>query len=153
MTRQITRRLFATLAITVAVLSITATATAVGVLSNSKSIQTSGTVKAVNVAVYWNSACTNTTTTVNWGTLSPATSNTITLYIRNEGNTAVKLNLTTQNWNPTNTPNYMGLTWNRQDQTLNAGTTTTANLTLTVFSNITGITNFSFDIIIAGTEQ
>jgi hypothetical protein len=153
MTRQITHRLFATLAITVAVLSSTATATALGLLSNSKSIQTYGAVKAVGVGVYWNADCTNTTSTINWGTLSPGTSKNLTFYVRNEANTAVQLTLTTQNWNPANAPNYMTPTWNRQGQTLTAGSLTAANLTLTLFSNIAGITNFSFDIIITGTEQ
>jgi hypothetical protein len=47
----------------------------------------------------------------------------------------------------------MGLAWNRQAQTVNASSVLAATLTLSVFSNVTGITNFSFDIVIVGAEQ
>jgi hypothetical protein len=153
MTLQPAHKLLATLALAVTVLAATATISTLAAISNSKSIQNYGTVKAVNVGVYWDSACTNATSTVNWGMLSPGASSNVTLYVRNEGNIAVKLSLTTQNWNPVNTSNYMGLTWNRQGQTVNAGSVTQAALTLSVYSNVTGITSFSFDIIIAGIEQ
>jgi hypothetical protein len=155
MTFQLTHKLFAILALVVTVLSVTATATltTLAALSNSKTVQNYGTVKAVNVGVYWDSNCTNTTSTVNWGMLSPGTSSNATLYVRNEGNVALKLSLTTQNWNPVNASNYMGLAWNRQAQTVNASSVLTATLTLSVFSNVTGITSFSFDMVIAGTEQ
>jgi len=153
MTLQPARKLLAALALAVTVLGATATISTLAAMSNSKSIQNYGTVKAVNVGVYWDSGCTNATSTVNWGMLSPGASGNVMLYVRNEGNIAVKLSLTTQNWNPANAPSYMALAWNRQGQTVNAGSSTQATLTLSVFSNITGITNFSFDIVIAGVEQ
>jgi hypothetical protein len=153
MTLQPTHKLLATLILAVTVLAATAAISTLAAISNSKSIQNYGTVKAVNVGVYWDSACTNATSTVNWGMLSPGASSNVTLYVRNEGNIAFKLSLTTQNWNPVNASNYMALTWNRQGQTLNAGSVTQAALTLSVYSNVTGITSFSFDIIIAGIEQ
>jgi type IV secretory pathway VirB10-like protein len=73
--------------------------------------------------------------------------------MKNEGNVAVKLSLIAQNWNPTNAPNYMGLSWNREGLIVNSGTVITATLTLSVSSSISGITSFSFDIVITGTEQ
>jgi len=154
MTFQITNKLFAVLSLAVTVLSVAATATITtfAALSNSRTVQNYGTVKAVNVGVYWDSNCTNTTSTVNWGMLSPGTSSNVTLYVRNEGNIAFRLSLTTQNWNPAGASSYMGLAWNRQGQTVNASSVLAATLTLSVFSNVTGITNFSFDIVIAGTE-
>ena len=150
---QFGHRFLATIALAIVVLGVMVALSAYGVLSNSRSVQSYGSVKAVNVGVYWDSSCTNTTSTVDWGMLSPGTSKNVTLYVRNEGNTAVKLSLTTQNWNPLSASNYMRLSWNREAQTVNLGSVLNATLTFSVLSNVTGITNFSFDIVIAGTEQ
>jgi hypothetical protein len=150
---RLTNKLFATAALAVAVLASTATFAALGAVSNNKSLPSQGTIKAVNLGVYWDNACTNTTTAVNWGMMAPGSANNVTLYVRNDGNVAVKLNMTTQGWNPTNTPSYVTLTWNREGQVLNPKTVTTATLTLSVSASVSGITNFSFNIIMTGVEQ
>lgn len=137
----------------IAVLATTLLIVIAGAVSNSRSVPSRGTVKKINLGVYWDSGCTNATATVYWGMLSPGTLNNVTLNLRNEGNLAVKLNLTAQNWNPLNTSNYMRLTWNREGQALSPGTVAPATLTLSVFANTSGITDFSFDIVIAGLEQ
>jgi hypothetical protein len=153
MTLQPTRKLLLAVALVATVLGTMATISTLAAMSNGRSIQSYGTVKSANVGVYWDSGCTNATTIVNWGMLSSGASANVMLYVRNEGNVALKLSLTTENWNPSNALNYMTLGWNRQGQTLNAGSSTQATLTLFVFQNATGITNFSFDIIITGAEQ
>jgi len=150
---QITQRLFATITLVILAVGAVAAIMAFGALSNNRSIQSYGTVKAVNVGVYWNSGCTNVTSTVNWGMLSPGTLKNVTLYVKNEGNVAVTLSLAAQNWSPVNAPNYMALSWNRGGQTLTSGSIVSATLTLSVSSSISGITSFSFDIIITGVEQ
>lgn len=150
---QLTRRLLATAMIAVAIVGAVTTITAFAVMSNNRSIQSSGTVKAVNVGVYWDSACTNVTSSINWGMLSPGGSTSFTIYVKNEGNVAMKLSLVAQNWNPTNAPSYMTLSWNREGQTVNSGSVLSATLTLSVSSSISGITSFSLNIIITGTEQ
>jgi hypothetical protein len=150
---QLTNRLLATVIIAVAIVGIVVTVMAFGALSSNRSIQSFGTVKAVNVGVYWNSACSNVTSTVNWGMLSPGASKNVTIYVKNEGNVAVKLSLVAQNWSPTNAPNYMALSWNREGQIVSSGSVVPATLTLSVYSSITGITSFSFDIVISGLEQ
>jgi hypothetical protein len=153
MAAQITPRILATAMIAVAIVGAASTIIALGVLSNNKTVQSYGTIKAVNVGVYWNSACTNVTSSINWGMLSPGGSKNFTLYVKNEGNVAVKLSLVTQNWNPTSAPTYVGLSWNREAQTVTSGSVVAAILTLSVSSSISGITNFSMDIVITGTEQ
>jgi hypothetical protein len=131
-------------------LGIAAVITVSGLLSNSRTLQSSGTVKAVNIGVYWDSGCTNATSTIGWGMLSPGESKNVTVYLRNEGNVALRSNLTVQNWVPTGSSSYMGLVWNRENQTITAGSVVTAVLTLSVSPSITGITDFSFDIVITG---
>jgi hypothetical protein len=120
---------------------------------SSKNIRNQGQMKKVNVSVYWDSACTNATTSIDWGTLTPGTANSKTFYVRNEGNTPLVLSMTILNWNPNNASNCLSLTWNLQGQTINSASTKTATLTLTATADTTGIASFSFDVTIAGTGQ
>jgi len=48
---------------------------------------------------------------------------------------------------------YITLDWDRDDYVLSSGESVQAVLTLSVSSSITGITSFSFDIVITGTES
>lgn len=118
-------------------------------VQTSRTVPSSGLVKGIGVGIYWNSACTNKTTSINWGLLEPGSNKTVTVYIRNEGNAAAALSLTTQNWNPTNTSTYITLNWNYAGQTLSVGQILQVKLTLVISPNITGIANFSFDTIIS----
>ena len=147
-----TQKIFATIMLAVVGVGIATAITVFGLLSNSKNIQSSGTVRAVNIGVYWDSGCTNATSTIGWGMLSPGESKNVTVYLRNEGNVALRSNLTVQNWVPTGSSSYMGLVWNRENQTVAVGSVVTAVLTLSVSPSITGITDFSFDITITGTQ-
>lgn len=118
-----------------------------------KNILNQGQMKKVNVSIYWDSACTNATTSINWGIITPGTANSKTFYVRNEGNTPLVLSITVLNWNPSNASNCLSLTWDLQGQTINSASTKTATLTLTATADTTGITSFSFDATIAGTAQ
>jgi hypothetical protein len=104
-------------------------------------------------AAYWNSACTNVTSTVDWGTLSPGNVANVSFYLRNEGNWPMRLYLTTQNWNPTNASSYISVSWNREAQTLAAGNVILATLTLNVSASISGVAIFSFETVFTGAEQ
>jgi hypothetical protein len=114
-----------------------------------RTVTNSGSIKAIGVDVYWDQACTNPVSSVNWGIVSPGGTKDITVYIKNTGNSPITLSMATSNWNPTNAHNYMTLTWNYAGQTINANNVTPVTFTLTVSASITGITNFSFDITIA----
>jgi hypothetical protein len=127
----------------------------VGVMSavqTSITVSTTGTISAMGVGVYWNSGYTNRTSTINWGTLDPGTQKSFTVYIRNEGNTAVTLTQSTSNWSPSTASNYLSLTWNYNGQTINPGSSIQITLTLTVNAGITGVTSFSFNIVIVGSN-
>ena len=117
-----------------------------------RTIPNTGNVKTSGVNVYWNLACTNETTNINWGALSPNTAKSYTLYIKNNGTVPITLSMTTDTWNPSNAANYITLNWNCTGHVLNQNSVTAAYLTLTISPNTTGITNFSFDITITGSE-
>jgi hypothetical protein len=111
-------------------------------------ISNQGALKAVGVGVYLDSGLTNKVSSIDWGVLEPGSNVNKTVYIRNEGNAAATLSLTTSNWSPSNASNYLTLTWNYGDQTLNVNEAIQVKFTLSASSSVTGITNFSFDITI-----
>jgi hypothetical protein len=127
------------------------TATTAGLLSVSQTVSSSGTVTAVNVGVYSDSACTLTLTSIDWGTISPGNSVTRTIYVKNTGNTQITLSMTTTSWNPSSADGPITLTWDKESSTLTVGESTAATLTLSVSSSISGITTFSVNIVITGT--
>jgi hypothetical protein len=125
--------------------------TALSLLNNSRTVTNSGSVKGVGVGIYWDSACTNRTSSINWGLLEPGSNKNVTVYVRNEGNAAATLSKAAQNWNPSTASSYMSLNWNYAGQTLSVNQVIQVKLTLVVSSTVSGITNFSFDIIITAT--
>ncbi|MBT0159211.1 hypothetical protein G4O51_04420 [Candidatus Bathyarchaeota archaeon A05DMB-2] len=107
-------------------------------------------ISTVGVSVYWDSAYSNKTSSINWGTLDPGAQKSVTVYIRNEGSLAVTLTLSTSNWSPSTASNYLTLTWNYNGQTINPGASVQVRLTLTTSASVTGVTAFSFNIVITG---
>ena len=117
-----------------------------------RTIPNTGNVKTSGVNVYWNLACTNETTNINWGSLNPNTTKSYTIYVKNNGTVPVTLSMTTNTWSPANAASYITLSWDCNGIVLNQNSVTPAYLTLTVSPNISGITSFSFDITITGSE-
>ena len=126
--------------------------TALGALVATRTISNSGSVTAVGVGVYSDNACTTALSAISWGTLNPGDVKTYTVYVRNEGTVSVMLNMTVSNWNPSSASSYITLTWNKEKSTLTAGQVVPAVLTLSVSSSVSGVTSFSFDITITGTQ-
>jgi len=125
-----------------------------GLLIASQTIPNTGNVKAIGVGVYSDSACTQEVLSIPWGTLDPGETCDETVYIRNEGNVAVVLSMTTENWDPSSASSYITLSWNlEQGYVLNHGQSVETVLTLSVSSSISGVESFTFDIIITGTES
>ena len=138
----------------IAIIAITGmflTLTTAGLLSVNQSISSSGSLTTVNVGVYSDSAYSQPLTSIDWGTISPGTTVTRTIYVKNTGNTQITLSMTTNGWSPTSANGPLTLTWNREGTTLSAGISTAATLTLSISSSISGITTFSVNIVITGT--
>jgi len=107
-----------------------------------------GTVNSISM--YWDSNCTNKVSSVDWGMVEPGSSKNITVYVKNTENVAMTLSLSAENWSPSNASKYMNLSWDYNGQPINPNTAIRVTLTLTVFANVTGITDFSFNITIIG---
>jgi len=126
---------------------------ALGALVATRTISNVGNLQAIGVGVYWDSSCTNAVSSIDWGALEPGANKQFTIYVKNEGSVPVKLSMTVSNWDPSSAASYMTLSWNRDNYVLSAGSVVSAVLTLSVSSSISGVTSFSFDIIISGTQS
>jgi len=120
-------------------------------LQSNKTIPNAGSVKGIKVGIYWDLACTNRTSSISWGLLDPGSNKTVTVYVRNEGNTVATLSKATQNWNPSTASSYLTLNWNYSGQTLSVNQVLQVKLTLVVSSTVSGITSFNFEITITAT--
>lgn len=144
-------RVGAVLAVGMTMIVVTVLATSL--LTAYRTVPNAGNVKAAGVGVYWNEDCTDNVTSIDWGFLEPGATVNKTVYINNDGNIPVVLSLTTEDWNPASASDNLSLSWNREGYVLNTTVPVTPTvLTLSVSPTIIGITNFSFDIIITGTE-
>jgi hypothetical protein len=120
---------------------------------SSKTIAYASSVKGFGTGIYWDHACTNRTISLKWGLMEAGSNNTLTVYVKNEGNSAVSLLLTTSNWTPAASLNYMSLSWNYSGQVLSVNQVVPLEITLTVYPTIIGITGFNFDTIITTSQS
>jgi len=116
----------------------------------SSTISHVGTLKAIGIDVYWEETLASRVKAIDWGSLEPGAQKSFTVYIRNEGNIPLTLSISTSNWNPPATSNYLTLTWSYGGQVIKAATTAAVTLTLAVSESITGIYSFGFDITAVG---
>jgi hypothetical protein len=112
-----------------------------------------GSVEGLGVGIYWDRACTNRTVSLDWGQVATGSSNSLTVYVKNEGNSAVSLWLSTSNWTPVRSSSCVYLNWNYSGQILGIGQITPLKLILTVNSNLTGVTDFTFYTTITTTNE
>ena len=117
----------------------------------SSTISNVGGLKTIGIGAYWDKNLTDKVKWIDWGKIEPGAQNNVLIYFRNEGNSAVNLTRSTSNWNPSVASDYLTLSWNYTDQIIEAGENLQVTLTLSVSTNITGITEFSFDMIVIGT--
>jgi len=110
------------------------------------------TVETAGVGVYWDRDCTNGVSLIEWGTIEAGSVKMVTVYVRNEGDTAISLSLGTTNWNPSTASNYITLDWNYNGAEVDPNQVLRVTLELSVSPNIEGITTFSFDIMMTYEE-
>ena len=104
----------------------------------------------VTIEIFHDSGCTNPVSSIDWGTLEPGDTSKTTIYVKNLGDTGVTLYLNTQNWDPSDASQHISLDWNYADTMLEPNESIPVELTLTVSSDATGVTDFSFEIVVTG---
>lgn len=113
---------------------VLAIASAYGVI-NSLTIPNTGHISMINV--YWDAACTQQISTIDWGNLVPDSFAVKNIYVKNWGATSVTISLTVTGWSPVNADDYIHLSWNRDGDVLTGGMALEAVLTMTVYPNVT----------------
>lgn len=122
------------------------------VITSTRTIPSSGTIRGVNLNIYWDAALTNVTSSCQWGTLDSGTSENRTIYVWNNGTTTMNLSMSVSNWIPSNATNALTLTWDQEGTVVPANATQVANMTLAVDPTFTSGMTFSNSITITGTH-
>jgi hypothetical protein len=120
-----------------------------GFLTGSNDLSNTGVITDVNVGVYTTQKCTANLTKISWGRVSPGSYYVKTGYVRNNGSVNMTLGFGTSDWNPANA-DVIGLKWNYNGKPLVPGQVLAVTWRLTIPSTISGVKNFSFNIIVFG---
>ena len=111
-------------------------------------IRNVGTIRAVGVEVYADAGLTTVLTEISWGVLDPGESKTFNAWVQNSGNVAQGLALSTEGWSPFGAGNSISLSWDYGGMPLPAGASIPVVFTLSVDPGISGVSGFSFDVVI-----
>jgi len=106
----------------------------------------------VEIGVYLDRECTSEVSAVDVGDVEVGSMENMTVYVRNEGDTAVTLSMGTENWSPPEASSYITLSWDYGGQSISPGEVVPVVLTLSVSEDVSGITSFSFDLVITGSR-
>jgi hypothetical protein len=137
-----------------AAFAIAATLTMAGVLAfitSTRTIPSSGTIRGINLSIYWDDTFLNETTSIGWGSLDKGTSVNRTIYVRNTGTVPMTLSMTVGNWSPSGANSYLTVAWDQEGNNVTANSYVPAQLMLSVSPSFTNGTAFSVDITITGT--
>lgn len=108
------------------------------------------TLKVVGVGVYEDAACTVEVTQIDWGILEPGDTVTVEGYIKNLSNVPITMTLQTEDWSPVNASNFISLSWDYDGSKIPVDSSIPVTLTLDVDAATSGISSFSFTIVIIG---
>jgi hypothetical protein len=123
------------------------------VFSMAQTITNVSAVETEGVGVYWNYDCSDRVSLIAWGTLEPGSSKNIVVYVLNQGNEPIFLVMSTREWSPSKASEYMALGWDYSLQRIDPGEVYQITLTLSISHGIEGISSFSFDILLAGSQR
>lgn len=137
-----------------AAISVVLTYTTYAALSSNKTLDSAGNIKvSPNLGIYQDSACTVPVTDINWGSVTPGTSISQTMYVKNIGQgTSLALSLATSNWNPAAANGPISISWNLEGQRLYPGQSAAAVITTTVSPTIADISDFDVQITMTGAQ-
>ena len=137
--------------------AVTLTAITAGVLITQQNASNRGNVggkitSTIDIGVYNDSDATINCTTIDWGNLNSGDTATKTVYIKNACNVSEILSMTAINWTPPTAIQCIYLTWDKEGAILEAGKVVPATITLKIESDTGDLSDFSFNLVISGTQ-
>lgn len=112
------------------------------------SIHTEGTIAGIGVNIYGNAALSQPLSTLSWGIPHPGDVVYRTIWVLNTGNMPVTLGMYTDDWVPPSAQDFILISWDYHNTEIIPNESVQIDLILTVSPQISGITNFGFDITI-----
>ena len=104
----------------------------------------------VKIDVYQDQECTSVLSSIEWGEIEAGASKNVQIFLKNNGDTNVLLGLSSQNWTPEDSPNYMTLSWDYDGVELTPEEVRRIVMTLDVDSDSPAMNSFGFDIVLIG---
>ena len=108
--------------------------------------------QTIAFGLYWDQACTSAVSAISWGSLSAGSTQSLTIYVRNEGNVQITLYKSFSNWNPANAADYITIGWDYSNQLLSPGSTLKVTLTAAVSSGASALNGFSYNFVITAED-
>jgi len=108
-----------------------------------------GVKVGVAVGVYSDALCRVGLNSIDWGELESGASKNMTVYIRNEGKSALVLAFSTANWNPPVAAERISVSWNYDGKPVSPNKVVELVFTLSTSEIMTGIDHFSFDLVLS----
>jgi hypothetical protein len=117
-------------------------------------VKNASAVESVGVGVYWDGNCTKPVTLIDWGTLYPGSTKSVGVYLSNEDANAIlrSLLVRTENWSSSEASENMQLSLNCSNETIQPGQNVRAYFQLHVSDKITGVTTFTFSIVVGASQ-
>jgi hypothetical protein len=110
------------------------------------------TVQTVNATIYETGECLHGLTSIDWGIVGAGSSTSVTVYVRNTGNTDVRVFLATDHWYPEYAQTYIYVDWDGPSGKIKSGQVVPMTLTLTVSDDVQNVSCFTFDVVVTSTQ-
>ena len=104
------------------------------------------------VGVFWDRNCTQRVSSIDWGTLAPGMTKSVSVYVQSKSNETCILILMPTGWNPPAVANYLELSQNYENKKIQPSEVVKVALSLTVSASVAGVTNFAFNIVVEGSK-
>lgn len=110
------------------------------------SVKASGKIVGLGVMIYEDETLSTVLTFLDWGVIEPGETKEIPCYIQSLSNVPAYLTFETSEWQPINASDYIFLSWNYDNSTLQPYEAREVIFSLYVSEDISGIEEFSFSV-------
>ena len=105
------------------------------------------------VWVFKDSNCASECESIEWGTLTPGSTEEYDVYVQNKDEVPIYLIMRTTDWSSSQASDYLTLSWTYTGQKIDRDDVLQITLTLSVDPGIKDVSSFSFNIVITGSDR